>query len=73
MSILPAAAVRSRRFREREDHALVVLAGRNPPSAGWREDPAWRELAQILPLRNLPPTDSRAYLETRGILRTRRA
>src|SRR5579859_358352 len=49
------------------DQTLVVLAGRNPPSAGWRADPAWSELAQILPLRNLPPSDSRAYLEARGI------
>src|SRR5579859_6343722 len=49
------------------DQTLVVLAGRNPPSVGWREDPAWSELAQIVPLRNLPPTDSRAYLEARGI------
>jgi hypothetical protein len=55
------------------DQTLVVLAGRNPPSAGWREDPAWSELAQILPLRNLPPSDSRAYLEARGISERDRA
>jgi hypothetical protein len=49
------------------DDALVVLAGRNPPSAAWRADPAWSELAHVLPLRNLMPRDSRAYLHDRGL------
>jgi hypothetical protein len=47
--------------------SLVVLAGREAPSVGWRADPAWSELAEILPLRNLPPADSRTYLEARGL------
>jgi hypothetical protein len=49
------------------DRALVVLASRNPPAAAWREDPAWSELAQVLPLRNLLPRDSREYLHARGL------
>jgi hypothetical protein len=49
------------------DAAPVVLAGRNPPSAAWRADPAWSELAHVLPLRNLLPSDSRAYLRARGL------
>jgi hypothetical protein len=55
------------------DQTLVVLAGRNPPTAAWREDPAWSELAQVLPLRNLPPGDSRAYLQARGISEAQQA
>jgi AAA ATPase domain len=49
------------------DRSLVVLAGRNPPSIAWRADPAWSELAQVVPLRNLLPSDSRAYLHARGL------
>jgi hypothetical protein len=49
------------------DRALVVLAGRQSPSAGWRADPAWSELAHVLPLRNLHPSDTRAYLQARGL------
>jgi hypothetical protein len=45
----------------------VVIAGRNPPTAAWRTDPGWSELARIVSLRNLPPDDSRTYLRARGI------
>jgi hypothetical protein len=55
------------------DAALVGLAGRNPPSAAWRADPAWSELAQVLPLRNLLPRDSREYLHARGLPETQHA
>jgi hypothetical protein len=47
--------------------ALVVLAGRVAPPAAWRADPAWSELGRYLPLRNLPPRESRAYLRARGV------
>jgi hypothetical protein len=50
--------------------ALVVLGGRLPPRHEWRADPAWSQLMHVLPLRNLLPSDSRAYLETRGIAQT---
>lgn len=46
---------------------LAVFAGRNPPSAVWRADPAWRELLQPLSLRNLRPDESRAYLHRSGV------
>jgi len=46
---------------------LVVLAGRDPPAAGWLADPGWRDLARVVPLRNLRPSESRAYLHARGV------
>src|SRR5690606_11007623 len=42
--------------------ALVVIAGRNPPSARWGTDPGWRDLLRVIALRNLPPEDARAFL-----------
>lgn len=49
------------------DDIFVVLAGRNPPATAWRIDPGWQSLMRILPLRNLGPEESRAYLELRGV------
>jgi hypothetical protein len=46
---------------------LVVLAGRDPPAPGWREDAGWRELARSVALRNLSPGHARAFLERRGV------
>lgn len=46
---------------------LVVLAGRDPPAPGWREDAGWRELARSVALRNLAPEHARALLERRGV------
>jgi hypothetical protein len=46
---------------------LVVLAGRDPPAAGWLADPGWRDLGRVVPLRNLRPDESRAYLHARGV------
>ena len=46
---------------------LVVLAGRHPPAAAWRTDAGWQTMMRILPLRNLNPADSRAFLENRGV------
>jgi hypothetical protein len=47
--------------------ALTVLAGRTPPAAAWRADPAWHDLLRVVTLRNLDPSDSRAYLEAHRI------
>jgi hypothetical protein len=47
--------------------AVVVLAGRTMPSAGWRIDPGWRELMRIVPLRNLSPAECRTFLHASGI------
>jgi hypothetical protein len=49
------------------DTALVVLAGRNPPSAGWRIDPGWQEIAHSIQLGNLSEAEAAAYLERRNI------
>ncbi len=40
----------------------VVIAGRQSPLEPWRTDPAWRELARIVALRNLRPDESRRLL-----------
>lgn len=46
---------------------FVILAGRQPPALPWRTDPGWQTVMRILPLRNLGPQESRAYLELRGL------
>jgi hypothetical protein len=48
-------------------NGLVVLAGRTPPAAAWRSDPGWQSLVRVLPLRNLTPEESHAYLNARTI------
>jgi hypothetical protein len=46
---------------------LVVIAGQNAPNAGWRTDPGWAELVRTLPLRNLTPDESSAYLRRKHV------
>ena len=46
---------------------VTVLAGREPPRAAWRADPAWRDLLAVAPLRNLSATESREYLARCGV------
>lgn len=46
---------------------LVVLASRQPPALAWRADPGWQSLVQTVPLRNLMPQESRAYLAERQV------
>ncbi len=58
--------------RLRED-VLVVLAGRNPPDAGWRSDPGWQDLVDEMALRDLPPDGARALLAARGVPADRHA
>lgn len=43
--------------------AIVVLAGRNPPSLVWRADSGWQSLLKIVPLRNLTPTECKELLD----------
>jgi len=52
---------------ELPDRHLVVLAGRDPPATGWLADAGWRDLLRVVPLRNLRPSDSQAYLDARGV------
>jgi hypothetical protein len=46
---------------------LVVIAGRDRPSAAWRTDPGWRTLAVEMPLENLPPADALLLLSRLGV------
>jgi hypothetical protein len=48
---------------------LVVIAGRTPPAAEWPADPGWRALLRVVPLRNLSPAETRAYLRAEGVAR----
>ena len=47
--------------------SLVVLADRNPPSSGWRVDPAWQEMTRVIQLGNFRPAEVADYLERRGL------
>ncbi|NTU64299.1 MAG: AAA family ATPase [Chloroflexi bacterium] len=49
------------------ENTLVIMAGREPPSAAWHADAGWQTLIRVLPLRNLTPDESRAYLNRRDI------
>jgi hypothetical protein len=46
---------------------LIVLAGRDAPSAAWRADPGWQSLMQVISLRNLNSSDSLDYLVRRQV------
>lgn len=48
-------------------HAIVVIAGRKPPSRRWRSDPGWTDLMQVVALANLPARDARSYLAAAGV------
>ena len=54
-------------LRELPENAVLIVAGRNPPSLAWRRQPGWQSMIQALPLRNLGPVESRAYLSKRSI------
>lgn len=49
------------------EDAVVVLAGRTLPSAGWRTDPAWSQLLRVVALRDLRADDARGLLAVRGV------
>jgi hypothetical protein len=59
--------VRSRLVPQLPATVLTVIAGRSPPSAGWRADPAWRDLLRVVSLRNFGPDESRRYLDRCGV------
>jgi hypothetical protein len=48
-------------------NTLLVLAGREPPSAVWRSNAAWGRTMGALELGNLNPSESRALLLLRGV------
>jgi AAA ATPase domain len=47
--------------------SVVVLAGREPPDAGWSADPGWRQLLRRLDLAVLPPVESVELLGRLGV------
>ncbi|WP_347814114.1 ATP-binding protein [Actinomadura sp. 7K507] len=49
------------------DDTIVVIAGRDAPSARWVADAGWHELLRVVSLRNLSPADTRAYLRVEGV------
>jgi len=49
------------------ENMLVIMAGRQPLEAAWRADPGWQALVRVVPLRNLHPEESRAFLTERGL------
>ncbi|GAB2962484.1 ATP-binding protein [Streptomyces heilongjiangensis] len=55
----------------RED-AVVVVAGRRPPSDEWLCDLAWSDLLEVLPLESLDRSTAAALLERRGVAPARR-
>ncbi len=59
--------LREKFMPELPDSALVVMAGRQPLSPAWLTDPGWQALVRVVPLRNLNPDESRAYLVQRGV------
>lgn len=52
---------------ELPENVLVVMASRQPLESAWRADPGWHSLVHVVPLRNLNPEDSRAFLNQRGV------
>jgi DNA-binding SARP family transcriptional activator len=59
--------LRDRLLPQMPDQALVVLAGRNGPSSGWRVDPAWQEMTHIVQLGNLSEAEAADYLARRSV------
>ena len=49
------------------EDVVLVLAGQQPPSVGWRTDGGWASILHTLPLRNLDAEESGRYLTTRGV------
>jgi hypothetical protein len=47
--------------------ALVVLAGRRPPTPRCWADPGWRSAMRAQPLHDLPPVDAAALLRLHGV------
>ncbi|MBZ0288399.1 MAG: ATP-binding protein, partial [Anaerolineae bacterium] len=52
---------------ELPENTLIVMAGRNALSPGWRADPGWQMLTRSISLRNLEPSDARDYLARRAV------
>ncbi|WP_019499233.1 hypothetical protein [Pseudanabaena sp. PCC 6802] len=49
------------------ENVLVVIASRHAPAPAWRSDSGWQSLVRVVPLRNLSPEESQAYLTKRDV------
>jgi len=49
------------------ENVLLVMAGREALSTAWRTDPGLKAFIRTMPLRNLNPEESRAYLSQRQV------
>ncbi len=49
------------------ENTLMVITGRQAPSAAWRADSGWHSLMRIISLRNLAAEDSTDYLLKRAV------
>ncbi len=49
------------------ENTLIIMAGRQAPTAAWRIDPGWQALIHPMPLRNLSPKESQTYLTRRKV------
>lgn len=49
------------------ENVLLLMAGREPLSAGWRGDSGLSAFIRTIPLRNLNPEESRSYLNLRHV------
>jgi hypothetical protein len=46
---------------------LLVMAGREPPSLGWRSESSWGQHMEALELKNLSEEESQSLLQKRGV------
>jgi hypothetical protein len=64
--------IRERLVPARPAGSVTVLAGRDPPSAGWRLDPGWQRLARVHELGRLDDEESNRLLAGLGVSGPRR-
>lgn len=54
-------------FRNFPTTPVVVVAGRDGPTTGWRADPAWQDLLRVVALRDLRAGGARELFAARGL------
>jgi hypothetical protein len=65
--------IREQLLPARPAGSLTVLAGREPPSAGWRLDPGWQRLTRVHELDRLDDDESDQLLAGLGVAGPRRS
>lgn len=61
------AWLRNHLLAELPESSLAILAGRQPPSRHWVNDPVWSTGLHVIGLRNLTPADCEQWLSGRSI------